>query len=372
MITVNRDSAFNGDYHFKYNKKGSFNRLDKFNWIHYQQGKKQELISHDILMESLNQLKMEGITMTNPILNQLQKKAVKTIEIKKAEKKADNPIMLGMAKKGIIESQSELTINKFAAVEDMKKSLIAIDAKIAIYDAKVSTIEKDQVEIKSYLKQLNKVVSENNVLLVQLNKRLNEIQSIKQETIIKRNEKKAPDTVPAETVSKSIEVIPNDQSELINKLYKLFMDNFKSKFMGTKKLAHINTFDEMVQSIDLTTPETINSTIRQHWTNKRSQGVFIWAAGAQKKAIAAFINALNQLQGKAPDTVAPETVKDKKYYIEKLGIDADTMALIIETIKDHGAVDADTISAIRDYCKEAFPAFNEVKSFWQWVAGFIN
>lgn len=267
------------------------------------------------------------------------------------------------AKKGIIDESVSLSIEKFARIERMEKTIEQLKGAIESNNA-MSTNALDSIgEIYGMIETMTKVMHENNALLVNIASYLHKKQ--KESDIVPPviNKKAAVSNAISETVNAA-----NNGIDYI-KLYNAFLTTFGQKFMGSKKADHLNAFKSLIDAIDFASADTIDTSVRSHWSTLReNENTFLWAAKSMKKAIAALIAIANI---NATPTKGNGVVKDANYWLNHYGIDRPVLQEFIDFAKS-SAIGQDEEALIKEHIAEVATKHHthETVGFIDWLKRF--
>ena len=295
-------------------------------------------------------------TMTN--LTALEKlKALGT-------KKIDNNTIEN--RKGIIQQSTDLTIQKFSAIDNMVKKFESIEKQLSMQSEKINQVYIDLASIVKGINEYGKLQTENNSLLINIASQLSKISTIKTVKIEKKNDKVEP-------ARENINIETNDID--IEKLYQSTMKNFLNrKIYGSKKLDKVIEFTNMINNINM---NDLDNSLSEFWASEKSEGRYIYGAPLKGDFILALKKAYSEVSSNK--TITNETIGNKgKVYSKRYFItlykpltenDIDS---IIEVVKTNGL--NDTIQKmIYDILEEnVSDEIQEFNQFINWLKGFIK
>lgn len=355
------------------------NRIDKNYMRFYRYYNDQSIIYYEIfkpvkginnmqsIADKLNAIKTAGNGNIDNNQTSERKKTMQSLADK-----------LKAKKQGIVKQSTELTIDKFAKVEHLEKMINNQSELINKLMEKVDLMNNDHLTMANYLKGINDMQSENNGLLVGIAKGIQSNATKAQNTVI--NRKQAPITpenaLNANKTAMQAPATGNGNAD-INQLYSVFMKNFNAKFSGSKNTDKTIDFQNLINAIDITSPDTIAKTMSKEWTrNRETNNQFYWAAKFKSKAINAMVAALNTM-GLINDTSLKNTsinseVKNRDYWVKFYGINQSDITELMDIVKSHGMT-KDVKELINEHLEQI--ATIERKSnnqFINWLELFVS
>jgi hypothetical protein len=276
-------------------------------------------------------------------------------------------------RKSIAASNVALNIEKIASVESMRKQISDQSGLISNSINLTRDIYSEIGVLAKTIDSYQKVVIENNAILIDIQKRLCNITSVNDIKITDKRQKIVENNMPIERQNKLVQVQTNGID--YHKFYKTFMQEFGYNFMNTKKLEHFSEFKGLIDNIDYTDNSTIEKSMSEYWTNQReNRGVYLWAAKLKKQVIPAMIKTIDIMQSNVQgnemnltNNIIPSEVKDKNYWIKFYGMSSNHMDDLIDNLQGK-TFDKESINKIDSHIKQVSTIDRKSNNqFYQWL-----
>ena len=167
--------------------------------------------------------------------------------------------------KGIIDKKSEVTLQKLVEVEELKKMVKSQSILIEGLKGDIAEQQKDIIRFSSAINNLQKIIEENNKLIVNLSLKV-KTSEFKTELPVNKTKPEAK-TKPSNNSQYPI----NLETITLNEFYELFLKESDISFYGSKKPTYPETFESFITHIDNKTIESMNDSIRQYWGEYKKQ-----------------------------------------------------------------------------------------------------
>ena len=174
----------------------------------------------------------------------------------------DSPVKLNLNSKSTMERESELTLQKFAVVDELKTTINEMSK--AFDSFLIADIEKN-----SFLNGMDKKIDNLEILVLNSIKNqksiLDGINNFHAKTFqVTKEMETITETKPPET--KLIKAIDKLSIDNPNSVYKFFMNSFDGNFIGTKELTNLKAFADMIESIDFESTDTIDTSFKKYFS----------------------------------------------------------------------------------------------------------